>query len=68
MKKNFLSKIILSTAIVTGSVAAPTLLQDNYTHAAQSQDGIGSLTQKNESTLHLSFKKILKVTLMIMEF
>ena len=58
MKHNILSKVILSTAIVTGSVAAPFVISDhNQTHAAEKQEGIGKLSQKNESTLHLTVNK-----------
>ncbi|MFK9139805.1 hypothetical protein [Staphylococcus epidermidis] len=47
MKHNILSKVILSTAIVTGSVAAPFVISDhNQTHAAEKQEGIGKLSQK----------------------
>ncbi|ETJ16394.1 Orf3, partial [human gut metagenome] len=63
MKHNILSKVILSTAIVTGSVAAPFVISDhNQTHAAEKQEGIGKLSQKNESTLHLSVNKNIKGT------
>lgn len=59
MKKTFLAKLALSLGVIGGSVVGPTLLADNVSHAqeSQSQKQIGNLTQKNESTLHLTFDK-----------
>lgn len=57
MKKHILSKVLLSSALVIGSVGAPIFATNNITQAAENQDSIGKLTQKNESTLHLSFEK-----------
>ena len=57
MKHQMLSKMLLSTVVVTGSIAVCPLMMDNNVHAEQKSDNIGKLNQKNESTLHLSFKK-----------
>lgn len=57
MKKHILSKILLSSVIVTGSVITPAVTTDANAQSQKSPDNIGKLTQKNESTLHLSFEK-----------
>lgn len=62
MKKNLLIKLTLSLGVIGGSVAGPTLIADNISHAeqSQSQNQIGNLTQKSDSTLHLTFNKNVK--------
>lgn len=63
MKHNILSKVILSTAIVTGSVAAPFVISDhNQTHAKRKARRYRQIKSKNESTLHLSVNKNIKGT------
>ncbi|SUK17605.1 pathogenicity island protein [Staphylococcus agnetis] len=58
MKRNVFSKIILSTVVLSGAVASPYMVHDQLVHAAEvKQNNIGQLTQKNESTLHLSLKE-----------
>ncbi|KPG89297.1 MULTISPECIES: hypothetical protein [Staphylococcus] len=55
MKQYMLSKVLLSVSIVTESVVAPIVVSNaNQIHAADKQDGISNLTQKNKSVLHLS--------------
>ncbi|HHO1315412.1 TPA: hypothetical protein ACRUA2_000900 [Staphylococcus aureus] len=62
MKQQMLSKVLLSTVVVMGSIAGSSLVMDDNAHAEQKSDNIGKLNQKNESTLHLSFEKGIKGT------
>ncbi|MDN8862081.1 hypothetical protein Q0M49_13730, partial [Staphylococcus aureus] len=62
MKHQMLSKVLLSTVVVMGSIAGSSFVMDGNAHAEQKSDNIGKLNQKNESTLHLSFEKGIKGT------
>ncbi|HDC9777255.1 TPA: hypothetical protein O9R64_002620 [Staphylococcus aureus] len=62
MKQQMLSKVLLSTVVVMGSIAGSSLVMDDNAHAEQKSDNIGKLNQKNENTLHLSFEKGIKGT------
>lgn len=61
MKQQMLSKVLLSTVVVMGSIAGSSLVMDDNAHAEQKVI-ISETESKNESTLHLSFEKGIKGT------
>ncbi|HFQ1500942.1 TPA: hypothetical protein ACHANY_001845 [Staphylococcus aureus] len=60
MKQQMLSKVLLSTVVVMGSIAGSSLVMDDNAHAEQKSDNIGKLNQKMKVPCIFHLKRVLK--------